>query len=205
MNQTLADEKNIARKAWQDSLQDGLIELSAGIGMLFLSLLLQYRTMGFVVLVAIFGPLLMKRLKERYTYPRVGYVTFPEKSQKQGLIMVLLMGVAVVVTALVIVLVGKAGEPHAWYRWTTFLPAILFQGAFLPVAVKSGIRRYYVISALVLLLGAGAALLELPGNMDNLWVYLMTIGAILTVWGAILLIIFLRKYPVQVEEAQNDE
>ena len=205
MNQSPIDAKTIARKAWRDSLQDGLVELGAGIGMLFLSILIQSRTMGFVFMLAIFGPLLMKRLKERYTYPRIGYVTFPEKSQKQGPIMVLLLGAAVVVIALVIILVGKAGEPHAWYRWTTFLPAILFQGAFLPMAVKSGIKRYYVISVLTLLLGVGAALLELPGNMGNLWVYLMTMGAILTVWGTILLITFLRKYPVRVEETQHAE
>jgi len=205
MNQSPIDANVIARKAWRDSLQDGLVELAAGIGMLFLSLLIQSRTIVFVVLLSIFGPLLMKRLKERYTYPRIGYVAFPEKSQKQGPIMVLLLGAAIVVIALVIILVGKAGEPHAWYRWTTFLPAILFQGAFLPMAVKSGIKRFYVISVLTLLLGAGAALLELPGNMDNLWVYLMTMGAILTVWGAVLLLTFLRRYPIRAEEAPDGE
>lgn len=205
MNQTLVDEKTIARNAWRDSLQDGLYELTSGVGLLFIALLLQSEAMGFVVIVAIFMPALVKRLKERYTYPRLGYVGFPESSKNFGREMLAALGIAIALIALLIVATGGINESWGWNKWLPLLPALLFQAAFLPLANRSGIKRYYLLAGLALLLGVVFTLPTLPGRTDNLSLYLFAIGTVLAIWGAILLITFLRRYPVQAEEAQNDE
>ncbi len=203
--ETCFDPQIIARNVWRGTLQDGLFELSTGLGMLLIAGILSSSSSFSIVFVAILGPIIVKRLKERYTYPRLGFVDLPEKSKNPGPLMLLALGMAIAAIALLIFLAGGINDSWGWNKWLPLLPAILFQAGLIPLGTKSGLNRYYLMAGIALVLGIACTLPTLPGRVDNLSLYLWGIGTILAAWGALLLIVFLHRYPVLAVDARDDK
>ncbi len=199
------DPQQLAREVWRDSLQDGLYELSIGVGMLITALVLQTSLASLVIIIAIIAPPIIKKLKARITYPRTGYVNLPDESKKLGRIMILLLGFAVVVILVLVVFWNKTNEKLVIYKWFPLLPAILFQGGFIPTGIKSGLARYYVYAVVAMVLGIVCVIPNLPGRFGNLSLYLAGISLFLLPWGIILLLRFIKKYtPLEDVERQDD-
>ncbi|MHA1636600.1 MAG: hypothetical protein ACTSUB_01170, partial [Candidatus Thorarchaeota archaeon] len=70
------DLKDIEQKAFRDTMRDGLTELSAGLLFLLAPIMnLEPSFMiFFVVFYVIFLPHGLENIRQKYTYPRVGYV-----------------------------------------------------------------------------------------------------------------------------------
>lgn len=196
------DTQTVARNAVRDSLQDGLMELFLGAYFLLTGLLLQADISALFILLMVFAPAAFKRMKERYTYPRIGYVKFTEADRNVGRKILTALVAAVIAIGLVLFLRRDDDWTHNLYKWVPLLPALILFIVFAATGHRSGLMRYYVMAALALAVGLIIPFTDLPGKMDSIALYLFAMGAILLLWGAIIFANFLRNNPVQEEPSQ---
>ena len=207
MSQRL-DLQRIERNAYRDSVRDGLMEIVLGLFLLLLAPGLlssrAYLVMPLVLFTVFFAPRLIDRLRRRLTYPRIGYVELlPEDPRRLGLGMLafFLAGIAVVIVALLVT--GTLADARSWYRWAPLLFAVASSGGFLSVAFRSAYIRYYLFTGLSLASGLAFSLMHFPGRLEGLGLQLLTLGAVLLLWGAAVLVRFLRSNPVLPEGTDN--
>jgi hypothetical protein len=201
MNASL-DAKAVARNAVRDSLQDGLIELSLGVYFLLIGLVIQAKLLILFFLLVVVAQPLLKQLKERYTYPRIGYVKFKKENRNAGRNMLIALLAAVIATGLVLLLRRNDYWAHTLYQWAPLITTFILMIVLAVTGRRSGLMRYYVMAVLALLVGLVIPFVDLPDKMDRIALYLFVMGAIFLPWGAVLFTRFLQNNPVRVEELQ---
>ena len=77
------------------------------------------------------------------------------------------------------------------------IASIFFGAGLLYAAGRSGLRRYYVLLGLSLVLGVTLTVMEFPGRYLSLQVYLVGMGAITFVVGLITFVHFIRSHPIR--------
>ena len=198
MNNNIDQTIKRTRQYWY---VDGLAEIAFGGLCLFLGLYFYTKDIspsgssiglvldfGFVILVVGYGFLagrILKAVKMRLTYPRTGYIRYTRtKSSKRRTTFI----IGAIIGALLGVTFATAPASSNW------LPAInglLIGGAWLFVAHKIGLPRFYVMALLSALLGIGISIIGL-GDMIGLAVYYLTTGLIMCISGGLTLYIYLR-------------
>lgn len=207
------DLKELERKAFRDSMQDGLMEIMIGIillGMAAASVSLVF-VVGYILPLLFMGPI-TEAVRKRYTYPRLGYVKLHTDSARKtlpGIFLYQFIVFAVMAVALFIIF-GDVTNPQLWFKWSPLWFAMMLVGAFLYSAGKSGSRSPYVyafvsvISAFVFCI-VDFKDLKFPylfGELGTgLVVYFIFMGGVLAIIGLILFVHFLRKYPLPPEGA----
>jgi hypothetical protein len=203
------DLGELERKVYRDSLQDGIMEILAGLllvvcGLVMTNPRLSGAFAGVYLLLLLSLRRLHDRMKRRFTYPRLGEVVLHEEEPKQLVVgilgFVLAAGVLVAVT---LTLLGRLTTAE-WYRWLPAWMGLCFVGASWHLYCKSGQARYAVGGFVAL--GAGVAIgsLQLPGKMDNITLYLITLGVAVALIGVVRLLRFVRANPVVTQEAPNN-
>lgn len=198
------DIDKIERNVYRDYCQDGLADMLIGAYLLFWGLALPAGTVApFIVLFLFFAPAL-QALKKRFVYPRTGYVEL-RQGDPQPLPQFILGSLILGLVALVAVLIaaGVIAQPDRWYRWMPIMFGIWLTGTFLGLALRVRLARYHVMAGVALIGGPASALLSLPGKLDNLGLFLASVGAVLLGWGVVALLLFVRRHPIQVEEADD--
>lgn len=196
------DTKAIERNVWQDSMRDGLMELLLGGYLLITGVVIQADLSALFILLMVFIPAVTKRMKEWFTYPRIGYVKFPEHEKSLGRRMAAALIGAAVALAMVIFLASEGEKTQALYKWIPLLPALILAAGLTVTAQRTGFTRYYVMAAFALVAGLAVPFVDLPRKMDNIALYLMVIGPVFFLWGAVVFVNFLRTYPIRAEESQ---
>jgi hypothetical protein len=199
---TELDAKSIERNVWQDSLRDGLMELFLGAYLLLTGIFLQAEMTAMFIFLMVFAPVLLKRAKERITYPRIGYVKFTEAGKKTGRRILVALAGALLVILLVVFFARDDDRISTLYQWVPLLPALLFLAVLIPIGSRSGLIRYYVMAGLALAVGLAIPFMGLAEKLDSIALYLGIMGSIFLVWGVPLFTKFLRAYPVRSTEAQ---
>jgi hypothetical protein len=174
--------KNITRRTYQYWYNDGLIELAVGVLILLIALinlvlaLLNLGTLNRIALIlqplvfiggvfAING--IVKPLKERYVFPRTGYVAYhrPEGGRLRLLrALAMVLGLVIAIAAAVLFRVIK----EAW------IPAFVGLGfaVFLTyLGSRLGLIRFYVLAGVTILLGLAAAWLQLNDLYAKAFIY----------------------------------
>jgi len=190
--------ENLTRRTYQYWYNDGLTELAAGtlillIGLINLLLALlnssTLNTMSLILqpLVLVGGVFaingIVKPLKERYIYPRTGYVAYrkPEGRRLHLLrAMAALLGLVIAIAAALLLRVIQ----EAW------LPALvgLFLAFFMTyLGFKLGLIRFYVVASVTVLLGLAAAWLQLNDLYSKAFTYsgfglALIVSGSLTLW-----------------------
>lgn len=195
------DLEQVERNLFQDYMQDGLMEMLLGAFFFFLGLLIpRGGLVAWVVLLVVFSPALVQRLKKRFTYPRTGYVEL--RQGDPGPIPWFVLGSFVLgLVALVVVLIaaGVIADPGRWYRWMPVFFGIWFAGIFLGLGLQVQLVRYYLVAGVALAAGPLATLPAMGEKLANVGLCFAAIGAALLACGVFAFVRFLRRNPLPAE------
>lgn len=135
---------------------------------------------------AILGNRLVKAAKERLTYPRTGYVSYPKPKQgRLAASVIVALGMAVLVAVLFL-------TAPVSLRWIPLLQGVLVGALFLYFGHTVHLWRFYLIAAISIFAGAGASL---TGGSD-VWgnaVFFAIVGVSLIISGTLALLAYLRR------------
>lgn len=190
------DAKEIERRAYFNYHKDGVIDLYLGIAIAMATLSLINPTMSMIWMIALF-PVFYRDTKRRYTFPRLGYVKFSEKTGTSKRSTSLAIAMASI-TFLGGLLVFFSGFPNN-YDW--IVPFIenwkLVAAVFLTVTLSlfgyvSEIKRlyYYAIGSFILFVAG--ALIPIQG-----YIILPLLGGLITLSGGYHLYKFTQEYPLE--------
>jgi hypothetical protein len=146
----------------------------------------------------------VESIRKRYTYPRIGFVKFPQENHKHNLTGVFLFEFAVIVIIFTLIsLFGDVTDYSQWVKWSPLFFGMILVGPFAHVASKSGNVLYTGYAVLSVILGGFFSLIEFGSGCTGLILYLVFIGGFLVLCGLVLFICFLRKYPLPVKEVSG--
>lgn len=198
------DYRKLENKSYLFYHQDGLLDLI--IGALVFGVALNEATDTFIwsffvlMLILAYVP-----LKNRITFPRVGYVKFKETRGGFNLKLVgIVVMVVLVLGVLGIVLTLRSDASPSSVTELIRQGPLLFYGllgmiGFSLFGLVLGLGRLYLYALLSVVIFSGGHLLNLPISLS----FLILAGAILAI-GSVLLIRFVRKYPISAEGDDSD-
>jgi len=200
------DIKKIEQKAFSQAQQDGLMEFVMGICLMAMSTRLLSRVMigMFPIAVILFAPIL-NAMRNRFTYPRIGYVKLIEDKPKDaiaGIAIVTLIIIAVLAVSFIIF--ADVRDFGLWMKWVPLWAGIIIAIMFVSLAAKSPTARYYIFAVYSLVVGLVLSIMKFAEVETGTLLYFLAMGAFLTPFGLVLFICFLRKYPEPAKEAQYD-
>lgn len=150
------------------------------------------------------GLLFIVGMKARYTYPRIGFVKFPDEDPKRlrkG--MASWVGGVFLLVAVVLTVGGHLTDNLAWRQAAPALAGLLFAGGFLYMAQQSRLVRHYVLAATSALLGVLMVFPTVEGAYGNLRVWAVLMAALSLTTGAGVFRRFLHDHPV-IEDRMPD-
>ena len=190
----------LKRKVYLAYHQDGILDLVAGSVVLGFGLNMLTDNIVFLM-IGWLAMMLYVLFKQRITVPRFGYVRFEskEKTNQKAWVSV---GIGVLVLFLFFGLgffVNReptSPEMEALIRRYHMVPlsTMLFGLPALVAAFFLGLKRFYLYA----LLAAGLPLLGALANIET-YIPIVTTGAVIIAVGAVLLVNFLKKYPLNAE------
>jgi hypothetical protein len=215
---TQLDLKQIERKAFRSTYQDGLWDIYYGLIVICMAVFI-YRPVGgyspvnIVLAVCAMSAAysLFWAAKKFITLPRMGQVRFGEPRKKRRLTLAILLGVVVLVqVAFILLQVYAWDHPEMGDKINRFLNdrdlmtlavaslAALFVGpGMLLVAYFQDFTRGYYIAILMALAVFLMVYLNRP-------VYPVIIGGVIALVGLFLLMRFLKAYPLQSKDASHE-
>lgn len=201
------------QRALQYSFVDGSMEFFLGglcllLGLYFYahaslsqeSLLFNLLDAGLVLLIiggVYLARPLLRRFKERITYPRSGYVAYRrEYGLKRGLRMVLSGGVGMLVSLMMTLLFTNA---RLGAIWMPVITGMVFSLVLLIFAYRSGLLRMYLLALAAAAIGGGLMYANLD-EMQGLAAFYSLMAAALLLSGGLTLWRYLRSTPLAEEQ-----
>ena len=192
--------KEIEKKAYRDSQQDGLMEVMMGLILMTFGGFFYSPIFAFYILLIIFSGKIVEFIRRRYTHPRIGFVKFHEENPKDALTGVFLFEFAVIVIIFTLISIfGDVTDYSQWVKWSPLFFGMILVGPFAHAASRSGSIRYTGYAILSVVLGVFFSLTEFGSGCTGLILYLVLIGAFLFLGGLAIFSQFLRKYPIPAE------
>lgn len=201
-----ASLQDLERNAWRYDVQDGLLEVVAGFMFLVIARVVADPHLAWMVVVLVFAlRFALKVMKERFTYPRIGYVKLrSEDGRKLGLGMLRHVVIVVVTLAVGLWLFSDITSLAAWRRWSPALAGAFSAGGLWYLADKSGLVRHRMLA--VICVGWGivcAAWLDAPGYLGvQRWA--VGLGMVCLITGGITFFQFVREHPLRAVEEADD-
>ncbi len=194
---TTKEFDSLKRKVYLAYHQDGILDLVAGSVVLGFGLDMLTDNIAFLM-IGWLAMMLYVLIKQRITVPRFGYVRF-ESEKKTVQKAWISVGIGVLFVAFFLTLnifVSKkptSPEMQAWIQRYHMVPlsAMLFGLPALAAALFLGLKRFYLYA----LLAVGLPLVGAWLNIET-YIPIVTTGAVIIAFGAILLVNFLKKYPL---------
>ena len=152
------------RRAFRYDAQDGLTEFMAGVMFFFITRAILESHLAWVPALLIFPMRFAIRFfKERFTYPRVGYVKLKsEKGKDLGRGMLTYLLVVVFLAAAALWVFGDIGSFTQWKRWLPAIMAGFCSGGFVYLAGRTGLWRHHFLVVFCLGWGVACSLQEFP-------------------------------------------
>ncbi|MBN2047800.1 MAG: hypothetical protein JW750_08170 [Anaerolineaceae bacterium] len=199
MEQSKINLKSLEKQAYHQFFEDGLIEIMIGcVAILFACMIL----FDMAWLGAISGGLMLVLIlaKKDLTAKRLGHANFISKHarEKSQLTFTLFLGGALFTAAVMLLMLGSSQfsplseSAREWLRNNSlFIIAFLIAGCGILFAMYARIRRFFAYAPLI----AAVPFIERYFEI-HLGLPILTVGIIVFVIGVIMLIRFLRVYPV---------
>lgn len=202
------DLKRLEQDTFRVVNQDGLTEILMGLMLLAVAFLLADNiSVVYVALLTVFQGAMIERFRERYTYPRIGRVKLLEDIEQPYGPLWAVFGVIMLV-ALSSVILSVRVENEILYLIATLAPLVMGIGLMQPfvfLVQRSGLRAYYGLGTIVVLLSALLDLVEFPLPVDRMVVFLLSVGGLLCLTGLASLLYFIHKYPILDEEDEGSD
>lgn len=215
---TQLDLKQIERKAFRATYQDGLWDIYMGLIVVFMAIFLYRPAEGYSpvnLVLGLLGILLAQILyragKVFITIPRLGQVTFGEIRKRKKITLAIIMGLFVLIQAGIVGLTALAGaNPQVGAAFAGLfqtrdaerlavatIGALMVGVGMILSAYFSDFPRGYFIAILMAL----AVFLMIYVNQP---VFPILIGAVIILTGLTFLVRFLQQYPLRREEGPHE-
>ena len=208
------DLKDTEQKAFQDTMRDGLTEIFAGF-LFFLAPIMAYESsfmIYFAMFYVIFLPPGLENIRQKYTYPRIGYVKMRVEKIKLDL-KSLLIFLVILISGTLTAIILMTDDISNIYNWVTILPftlGLVMLGPSSFLVEKTGMKKYWlfgIITSVFGLLVTYFTILNPPASpYFGVLGFSMMLGAGLLVVGIITLLRFIYNNPVIAtqEDAENE-
>ena len=155
--------------------------------------------------IIIGGGFVLARLKRTVTEPRIGHVQprSDEDSPVWHWVAFFCGGLLLMVGAILVT--GDLGTSESWVRWMPFLSGYIIAGAFRYLATASGLRRYLILGAISLIVGAGVSISSDGSSYTPLSIYFVIMAVVTAAFGATSLVVFLSRHPRLATPAAGSE
>jgi len=207
---TVTDLKAIERRAFRSTYQDGLWDIYYGLIVICMSFFIYrppsgYSSRNIFLMIAAFVVSygLFALGKKHITIPRLGQVEFGEIRRRKKRTMAIILAVFVFIQGLLVVLTSlgwltKVIEPYRQPLLIVSLLASLMVGSGMLVSTYySDFQRGFYISILMALAVFCMIFLNTP-------LIPIVIGVVIILPGVVLLLRFLRKYPLHRDEVERE-
>ena len=187
--QTDIDLKQIQRRVYMSYFQDGLWDILLGVFLVCWGLMV---TFDFVAVMGGFWLvfyMLILGLKRWLVYPRAGYIKIAEARRHQ-IKMVILGAIVFLLGLAVIPIFGVNSRPDWFSEYFMLMLGGMFTLVIIFLAVWWQVYRWYVYAGVVLLAFMSHQWLDTELNLS----FFMP-GGIIAIYGLVLLVLFLRRYP----------
>jgi hypothetical protein len=188
------DFKKLQQRTYQSYHQDGLIDIIIGLAIIGYGLMLAFDSSIFIFMgwmpIIFYMP-----LKNRLTVPRIGYVKFTTSNNKIGIaaaivLLVILLGIFIFLVA------GPNNISPQLSAWLSQYYLLLLGGiaalCFAGAALLTRITRFYIYALLILFTFSAGTWLGIQPP-----IFVIATGALIEVVGVLLLVRFLRNYPIE--------
>lgn len=196
--------KRIEQGAFRSCQGDGLLEAVLG---LCLAAFAAPALSSAFVLVFVLGPLasrpILKALRNRFTYPRIGHAELAPEKPKEGLKVVILALALLALMALAFIVFGDVRDVGLWIQWVPAFAGILLAGLFLFLASKSGFARHYGFALASVAAGFLLSIPRFTPRETGLFIYFLVMGLLLALSGLVFFLRFLRSHPLPAEEVSD--
>ncbi len=207
--------QNAQKRAFQYWYVDGSFEFSFGGLCLLLAAYFYAQTLlaqswlsslmvVFFLLVMIGGAFVLNRLvmtmKERITFPRTGYISFPRKTGSNRWGRALLLGAVSAILSAGIVL--RLSNRPIGFDWTVTASGLLFGAVVTYLGFRTGAARFFVNAALSIGLGLSIGFANLADNF-GLTAFYGLLGLGMLAVGGFSLWMYLRQNPAPVESGDD--
>lgn len=196
------DLKQLQQRVYWSYHQDGLVDILFGLGVIGFGLMLLTGVVIYDILawvpLAFYVP-----IKRAVTIPRYGYVEIQSGRTRRWAVISVLVGAAALFLVLGLTsLIRNDRLPAGWQAWLSSYDMLII-GALLSIPLTlisalTGLRRMLGYVGLVFAVILGGILLGIQPGL-----YMIALGAIILLIGAVYLGRFLSRYPIQPLGAQN--
>lgn len=199
----MSNVDEIERRVLQSVYEDGLVEVFGGFFLITIGIFFQVdpKLSTFAVLSIFIYFAAIERIKQRWIYPRSGYVKSRQDPKEiRGIPITAGLSVLVLMTILVISIKIRGPEAGTVLFMDYILPPIVsLLLAIGPwwMATERYIRRGYLWAALFIGIGFTITILQIRGGYDAIGLNCTLVGAAMMVTGLMVFIKFIRNNPVQ--------
>ena len=194
------DIRRIKRQSYRVIRQDGLSDICGGLMLGIMAVFfLDFRYAGALIVGCAMQTIMLPACRKKITYPRVGYVKFPGRTDLKSLIVWDILLPLLVVG--LIICVGIWARP-----WLALILGIFLAALALPAARITKYLLDYMLVAVFLASGIISQLFIWRGSSPETIVAFQfwALSGILIVVGSVQLYHFLQKYPEYLEGHKND-
>jgi len=190
---------DLQRQAYRTLNEDGLVDVGIGLGLSFVALYIGLpRPAGTSVaawtgLAPVLIMLLVRGLRKRFVYPRIGYARI--RSSGPAILLMAALTLLLVAGLVVTAIYSRQGirPPAMLMPWLLRLFALAGAAMLALMGRRTGFARFYVYSAVVVV--AVLASVAFRNTDYGLMLLLGLPGLCLLVSGAVCFFVFLRRHP----------
>ena len=182
--------KDLEKKIFLRYFEDGFWDTYIGLLLVTFGLTITYELGYLAGVFGALGVLIIRIGKSKITYPRVGYIKFREIRRRNfGLI---ILGVLIFGIVLFFFLTGSQDNPTTEFLRNNLLLVIaaIWASALAAAASILNVGRYFYYAILVFV---GIYVSEWIGSLG---INLIVVGGVIVLIGLMILIHFIRKYPL---------
>jgi hypothetical protein len=199
------DMKEVEQATTRFSMQDGFIVVMAGLALIVASgsFLAPWLT-AFIAFFVIFGPRALEVLREKYTYPRIGYFQLrrEESGTRTAAGIFGFMILCFAITLVAMFLVHGTITADLIYGWVPAWFGMVMIGPSLHMVDMTGSRFYYVFGVVAVTTGFALSILGFDLGKLAISYYLVSWGLTLVFAGLVTFLRFIRKHPILESEGE---